>query len=298
MQQKRLTLIIGVVLALLAVFLVKVYLDQQRRVLREQVQRQLAQERANQTAVLVARGDIPKGTVLEPDMLTTAIVPNEYVQPQAITSLDRIGGMITAVPILKEEQITLSKLISAQQAGASSLAMATPVGKRAITISVDNISSLGGMISPGDYVDVIGMLPLPMQTEGQQTSQLATIPLFQNVLILAVGQELRTVVKEGGARYKKEETKEPSPVITLALTPQEANLIAFVQEQGKIRLTLRSPADSQTQPLAPASWDTLFQYIMPSREAAPPQPAAEEPKSKKVVEIYRGMQKEVVPLSR
>lgn len=293
-MQKRLTTIIGIVMTLAALLLVKVYLDQQRRAVRIEGQRQLAKERRDQTSVLVAKTDIARGAIIEAEMVDSAIVPNQYVQPQALTSLDRIGGMVTVASISKGEQITLSKLLSSKQA--DSLAMATPVGKRAITISVDNIASLGGMLSPGDYVDLIGLLPFPTEIQGQITSQLATIPLFQNVLILAVGQDLGGMARGegGGSRYKKEETREAAPLITLALIPQEANIIAFVQEQGKIRLILRSPADSQTQAIMPASWDTLLQYIMPKE----PLTKQEETKPRKVVEIYRGLQKEVVPLSR
>lgn len=298
-MQKRLTTIVGIVMTLAAVVLVKVYLDQQRRAVRIEAQRQLAKERSNQTSVLVAKTDIAKGAIIEAEMVDSAIVPNQYVQPQAVTSLDRIGGMVTVTPISKGEQITLSKLLFSKQAGANSLAMATPVGKRAITISVDNIASLGGMLSPGDYVDLIGLLPFPTEIQGQRTSQLATIPLFQNVLILAVGQDLGGMARGegGGSRYKKEEKLEAAPLITLALTPQEANIIAFVQEQGKIRLILRSPADSQTQAIMPASWDTLLQFVLP-REQITKAASEEEAKPKKVVEIYRGLQKkEVVPLS-
>jgi hypothetical protein len=78
-------------------------------------------------------------------------------------------------------------------------------------------------------------------------------------------------------------------VITLALSAQEANLIAFVQEQGKIRLILRSPGDTQVQPVAPASWDTLFRTVMPQAFTQP----QEDTKPQKKVEIYRGLQKEI-----
>src|SRR3989338_5164718 len=269
MPKQRIALIAGIVLALVAIFMVKVYLDQQRQVIQEQAKRTLAKIQANQTAVLVAKKDIPKGIVIEPEMLETAIVPNQYLQPNAVTSLDRVAGMITIGPISKGEQIILSKLSQSRQAGqGGGLAEATPVGKRAITVSVDNVSALGGMIKAGDYVDVIALVPVPVQTqEGKQASQAAVMPLFQNVLVLAVGQETGAVSAQD-SRYKKEEKKEISPLITVALSPQEASLIAFVQEQGKIRLILRSPADSQIQPVQPASWDTLFQYLMPQEEVS------------------------------
>lgn len=297
MPKQRIILIVGIVLALISVIMVKAYVDQQRQVIQEQAKKTLAKMQASQTAVLVAKQDLPRGTVLEAEMLETAIVPNQYLQPQAVTSLDRISGMTIVAPVSKGEQITLSKL-SRQQRELGSLAMATPVGKRAITISIDNVASLAGMIKPGDYVDVIALIAIPAQTvEGKQATQVAVMPLFQNVLILAVGQETGAPVAVE-SRYKKEEKKEGSPLITLALGPQEANLIAFVQEQGKIRLSLRSPADSQVMPAQLATWDTLFQYIMP-KDTHKAESQKEEPAvSTTYVEIYRGLSKEKIPLSK
>jgi pilus assembly protein CpaB len=200
--------------------------------------------------------------------------------------------MITIAPVSKGEQITLSKLSYTRQAGG--LAEATPVGKRAITVSVDNLSSLAGMIKPGDYVDVIAMIPVPATgTDGKPTTQTAVLPLFQNVLVLAVGQEIGQVIS-AESRYKQAERSEPSPLITLALSPQEANLIAFVQEQSKIRLVLRSPADSKIEPVQITSWDTLFQYVMPKDISKTELPKEEGP----FVEIYRGLNKERIILSK
>lgn len=302
-MQKKLPLIIGIVLAVLAVFMIKVYLDQQRRLANEAAQQRYEREKASQTPVLVAKKDIPRGSMVEPDSLEAKIIPNQFIQPQAVTSLDRISGMVTIAPISKGEQITLSKLMWPKEvATGGSLATATPVGKRAITISVDNISALLGMIKPGDYVDVIALLPVPVQSpEGQQTTQAAVIPLFQNVLVLAIGQELGGAPREeGGGRYKKEEAQQPSTLITLALTPQEAGLIAFVQEQGKIRLTLRSPTDAKIEPVQPASWETLFQYIMPPEARQAAELSGQKPLEEKegYVEIYRGLNKEKIPLSK
>lgn len=304
MQKQRLIfLIVGMGFALLAVLMVKSYINQQHQAIQseaEKMKKALTQMQANQTAVLVAKRDIPSGKVIEAEMLESVIIPNQYLQPQVATSLDRISGMMTIAPVAKGEQLTLSKLVyptKQQAAGGKGLAEVTPVGKRAITISVDNISGLAGMINPGNYVDVITVIPLPVQTsEGKQVKQDVVIPIFQNVQVLAVGQEIGVLSPQvTETRYKKEEKKEPSPLITLALSPTEANLIAFVQEQGKIRLFLRSPIDSQIQPAQAANWDTLFQYIMPKETPKIEKTPAEEEVT--YVEIYRGLNKEKAPLS-
>jgi len=304
LEKQHMILIAGVVLALVAIVMVNTYIAQQRQAAQEQAKKALSNIQANQTAVLVAKQDIPKGAMINSSMLETAIIPNKYVQPSAATSLDRVSDMVTVAAISKGEQITLTKLSNVQGKGGGNLAGLTPMGKRAITISVDNISSVGGMIKPGDYVDVIAMVPVPVQgPKGEQMTQMAVLPLFQNTLILAVGQDTGggMIASEGGSRYTTKSAEGlGSGLITLALGPQEASLAAFVQEQGKIRLTLRSPADAQVGPVQPASWETLFKYIMPPAPEVvqdaegTPIPVDET----NYIEVYRGLQKEKMPLSR
>ena len=288
------TLISGVVLCVVALVMTKMYLDQQKLAIQEKAKKAIANAQANQSAVLVSKQDIPQGSVIESDMLGTAIVPTKFVQPQAVSSLDRIAGMVTLAPISEGEQISLSKLTNERKASVGDLAGTTPSGKRAISIMVDNIASLSGMVKPGDYVDVLATIQIPVQgADGQVTRQMVVVPLFQNVLVLAVGQNTR-VVSSSGSRYAQAPAASGGGgLITLALGPQEANLIAFVQEQGKIRLTMRSPADAKIEPMAPASWDSLFQYIMPPKQDVKPVVDTTE-----YVEVFRGLNKERVPLSK
>lgn len=297
MPKQRIILIIGIVLALAAVFMTKFYIDQQNQEAKARAKQEFERMRQHQVSVLVAKKEIPKGVALDESMLESKIYEEKYLQPEAITSLDRISGMVTIARIAKGEQVTMSKLAHSREAGG--LAEVTPIGKRAITISIDNISALAGMVKAGDYVDVIAMLPVPAQTtEGKQVMQTTTVPLFQNVLVLAVGQETSSAAAKT-SRYRKEEAaekKEASPLITLALDPQEANLIAFVQEQGRIRLTLRSPADSKIEPIQQANWETLSQYLASRSPAGKEAHIEEQPQPVGFVEVYRGLNKEKVPL--
>lgn len=83
-------------------------------------------------------------------------------------------------------------------------------------------------------------------------------------------------------------TRGGSGTVTLALSPQEAVLLSFVQEHGKIKLNLRSSGDTQKESIKPADWDTLLQYLYPTSVIEGKQA---------VVEIYRGLKKEIVPLT-
>jgi len=301
MSKRYIVFALAIISGVIAALLIGIYLNQQRQIIQIQTKEELSRIQQMQDTVLIATREIPKGTTIEAGMLEAKVIPREYIQPQAVSYPERIIGMIATVPIAKGEQITLNKFSSVKQATGSSLAMATPIGKRAVSISVDNISSLVGMIKPGDYVDVISFIPVPaMSPDGKQTTQIAAIPLFQNILVLAVGRNLGAESME--SRYSdRTTTTESSPLITLALTPQEANLIAFITEQGKIRLVLRSPADSRIEPIQPASWETLFQYLMPQlpqqakeKVEEETQLAAKQRRTSREIEIYRGLKRETL----
>jgi pilus assembly protein CpaB len=260
-----------------------------------QAEKKVAETQQNQVPVLVANQDIPQGARIDSDMFEVMTAPSQNVPPQVASSLSQVVGKTAGVPIARGEPIMLNNLTAARQTQATSLATATPIGKRAITIPVDNISSVGGMIKPGNYVDIICTIPTPVQTqEGKQTTQDVILPLFQNVLVLAVGEKLSA--EEMDMRTKEKESSVVAPIITLALSPNEANIIAFVQEQGKIRLILRSPADAQIQAVQPISWDTLFQYFVPPEERGKQTIRQEKPQE--LIEIYRGLNREMVPLSK
>jgi pilus assembly protein CpaB len=290
LPKKFLPLIIAVGLGLIALVLFNVYVRQQTEVAKQKV----ISAQKNFVSVVVAKMDIPAGVGITENMLSEQSVSKDRLQPRAATDVDRVVGKVTIAPISKGEQILLNKVtLSGREV---SLSSKVPRGKRAITIPVDNISSVGGMIKPGDHVDVMGMVPIPAMTpEGKQATQMTTMPLFQDVLVLAVGQEF-TVIPGSD---KKERAL--SPVITLALSPQEANLVAFAQEQGKIRLILRSPEDTQTQPPVPATWETLLRTVMPQAFIEQPKEKEKAQKEivlppKKKIEVYHGTQKELKEL--
>ena len=290
-KEKR-SLIIGIVLLVIALIAVNGYVMQQVNRAREEERKRTQAYLANQTTVLVAKRDIKMGTPLDSEVLSSEIIAGRNQEPRAVSSLARVDGMIAAVDIARGEQITLDKLIYPREKGG--LSAATPIGKRAVTISVDNIASLAGMIKPGDYVDMVAAMAVPaVGADGKQTTQGMLMPLFQNVQVLAVGQETSATPRIDSRYSKQSQDGAMSSLITVALAPQEANIVSFVQEQSKIRLVLRSPADSKSEPIRPVNWDTVFQYLMPQPAQAP----KEEPKPRPTVEVYRGLQKERMPLS-
>jgi pilus assembly protein CpaB len=275
--------IVGVILGLVAVVMVNIYVNDISSEAKRKAEKELDKMRRNQAAVLVAKQDIPVDTVIQSGMLETSIVPREYVQPQVAASLDNVSDMVTIAPISRGEQISFTKLsTSGQVVKHRNLASITPPGKRAVSLSAENLSDVVGLIKPGDKVDLIAVLSLPKEnSEGKKIMEQTIVPAFQNVLILAVGQETDTNIQPG--KVQKERVNQ----ITVALGPSEANILAFLQEQGKIRISLRSSEDSRIETVESTTWQSVLEQI----------PALKEKESESI-DIYRGLKKEKINISK
>lgn len=271
-MNRRLGVIVAVVLGGFAVILTNVYLQQKAKKMRFE-----------EAAILVAAQEISKGALVEYEMVAFKTMPVPFIQPGALTAKEAVVGKTALATIMPGEQILSTKL-AAPGAGLT-LAGKTPPGKRAITISLENVSAVGGMVHPGDHVDILGVFANPP----------VTLTLFQDILILAVGQEMVA----GGEAARRKELPGVSPrgkdSITLALSPQEAQILSVAMEHGKISLTLRPrmevgrampPIDLSNLP-AVITFQTLLQLYMriPTEDVQPQ------------VEIIRGLKKEITPVS-
>lgn len=135
----------------------------------------------------------------------------------------------------------------------SSLALRTPAGKRAYTVLIDSLSAVGGLVNPGDYVDVLAHLEIPDPVS--KTSEKISSIIFQNIQLLAVGTNLQA---PGGY---EEQQRARALNITFALTPEEASLMSFIERNGKMQLILRAPAETEVEVLQPATWSSLADYV-------------------------------------
>ena len=279
-KQQIIFLSVGAAVGLIAIVVMKTYMGDVAQAERKKAQKAFEQAQQSQSIIMVARQDIPAGSTIQGAFVESVIVPREYVQPQAATSVDSVSGMIAVAPIAKGEQITLSKLASSTTGsafGGTNLSTVTPVGKRAVPVLIENIADLIGLLKPGDYVDVIAILTLV--DKKTQVAQQTIAPIFQNVLVLAIGLET--------AASAQDVEKQKKPLVTLALSPKEANIITFLQEQGKIRLVLRSGEDSQIEIVRPVNWDNIFEYL----------PSLKDNIEGESIEIYRGQEKERIVIS-
>lgn len=207
--------------------------------------------------VLSAKGYTPQGTVIKPAMVQVNKVPQEYLQPGVLSSVRDLVNeegksiYVTVLPILESEQISSSKLITiGKEMG---LATVIPEGKIAFSVIVDEANNLGGLLRPGNKVNVLGTFDY----EEKDRSYSATTMLLQNVNVLSIGKKIVGTPPELAKEGKTEEESEAS-VVTLALTPQEATMLTFAREKGKLSLVLRATGDETIHETIPVGYSAIL----------------------------------------
>lgn len=140
-----------------------------------------------------------------------------------------------------------------------SLALRTPPGKRAVTVMLESLEAVGGLVNPGDFVDVIAHLNVPTGKKGGKES--VTAMVFQNIQVLAVNTNLD---EPGAYEFQQKENKLK---ITFAVEPREAGLLSFAEMNGKLELALRAPNEKDHQMLPSATWTTLAEYVLENNGA-------------------------------
>jgi pilus assembly protein CpaB len=215
--------------------------------------------------VIVAKVDIPPKTKITLDMVNEVKVPSEYIQPGAVTSLDKVVGIMAKGQILTGEQINERYLLRENKsAGFTGI---IPRDKRAVTVAVNEVTGVAGFVKAGDYVDVI--VSFDVATVGDNVSQL----VLQDILVLAANRD--TEISTGDITGAKDVNK--AGTVTLAVTPDDAAKLALADEKGKIRLILQPylPLSSTVLTVAVTPTDLVGVHTSPLKnEPAPPAPPA------------------------
>jgi len=192
-------------------------------------------------------------------------------------SQGKVLGRGAVVPISKGEFILVSKL--APENSGSGLPSLIPPGMRAVSVRVNDVVSVAGFVVPGTRVDVM-LTGTP--TGGKEP---VTTTVLENALVLAVGQHL-----------ERNSSGDPqtAPVITLQVTPEDAQKLALAGSEGRIQLALRNTIDEKTPAPPPVMESAMFSWGSPApaphqaRQVAVQKPAVVAPASPYTVEIIMG----------
>lgn len=209
-----------------------------------QLSTQATQAKKQMVAVVVTAKAVPAKTRLEQTMLSTTLMPKEFVNAQTVTNVKDALDRLTLVPLAQGEIILQSKLSSSDSRMGMSYRI--PAGRRAQAVAVNDIIGAGGLIQPGDSVDVVAVFD--KQLLGTDKGRL----ILENIPVLAVGRETSasaTDVSQAGKAGIAAGQGRPATgtTVTLAVTPQEGVVLALAEEKGTLRLLLRPALDDGTK---------------------------------------------------
>ncbi|MCC6381992.1 MAG: Flp pilus assembly protein CpaB [Dehalococcoidia bacterium] len=231
--------------------------------------------------VLVVTRDVPAGERITSDMVTTRSVPVAALLNGHLTDQKDVLGKVTTAPLYAGEQVTAPKVTT--YAGQTTLAFKVPDGMRALGLQVPHEAWIvGGLVQPGDRVDVIGITTLSKidPLTGQERPDVVGGIIAENVEVLAVSQtlvkvipnlDMKAKVAEGataeatagadasatpgsgplatgsGASKDSDATFEKAISITLALPPDLAAKVAIIDalkdDVGQYRIVPRQRGD-------------------------------------------------------
>jgi len=226
--------------------------------------------------IVVSTMRISLGTRLEGKHLQLIPWPAGDPLPGMFSRLEDCLNRAVITSLVENEPILEGKL-APKEAGAG-LPATIPEGMRALSVATNDVVAVAGFVLPGTMVDVL--VTGSVQGRGSAGSDTVTRTILENVRVLASGQ-------------KVEQDKDGKPqtvsVVTLMVTPEEANKLAMSSTEGKIQLALRNTIDLRKTSPPPVLRTHLFSAGGPPRrvgKAGVPAPAPF------VVEVITGTKRE------
>jgi pilus assembly protein CpaB len=198
------------------------------------------EKRSTPVPVLVATRYIPPGSSPQVDWVEKKMVPEAFISPSALSDLRSLEGLVSLAPISAGEQILGNKFGKPGE----DLSWALDPGFRAFTLGVDETSGVGGLLAPGDRVDIL--------FKGAVSARETTSFLYQNLRVLAVGTRTMAPGSSPGAGYSH---------VTLSVSPQQAEELFFLEGRCHLRLVLRGRGDRENISLPSTDGSALYQRL-------------------------------------
>ncbi|MDQ2908070.1 MAG: Flp pilus assembly protein CpaB [Candidatus Eremiobacteraeota bacterium] len=224
---------------------------------------------AESKPVLIASVDIHAREKITPAMLTKTTKPVTQIEPGALADPHAAEGDLALVEIREGSTITDSEVGQPAQVGIT--AKLRP-GMRAVSIPMDLVKSVSGLVEPGDRVDVMASL-----VHGNKNPPTRTI--IRGALVLAVNTDLEPNPEPSSQPGGGPPSGPSAPeVVTLAVTPDQADLLTFADFNTTLRLALRSPNEPvRSYGAEPLEMPTDTPAAPPPANVAPPSNAVPPP---------------------
>ncbi|HMD72145.1 MAG TPA: Flp pilus assembly protein CpaB [Bryobacteraceae bacterium] len=218
-----------------------------------------------QKLVIVAARDLALGTKLTRNDVKRVSLPERTLPKAAILQLEDAVGHVLLAPVSTNEPILATRL--SEPNASEGIASTIDKGLRAVSVQITDVSGVAGLIQPKSRVDVIFTRPGSMD-------EASTSTILQDVQVLSTG---RMAPSGQTAQAAAAEARAPrAPVVTLLLTPDQAQVLELAKNEGKISLSLRNPQDNAAvesgEPITPEVLDPAYGQRAAARRKRAPQP--------------------------
>jgi len=186
---------------------------------------EVQQAKLQSVDIMVAAHALGIGTKLDATSVKTARWSRDSLPPGAFTDAAGILNKYTKTSFVENEPIVGDRLFGGEK-NAGVLPLLIPTGMRALSVPVDEVSDIAGFVLPHAHVDVI------VSAANGGASPLTKIVL-QDVEVLAIAQDIEQVGDKA----------QPVHVVTMLVTPDQAERLTLASTQGGLRLALRNYDD-------------------------------------------------------
>lgn len=224
--------------------------------------------------VVVAAKDIPAGAALDKQALEVKQWPAVAVPKEAFASLEAAVGRVARVPVFTGEAIVPGRL--AREGTAPGLEARITPGMRAMSVRINDVAGMSGLVQPNSRVDVLVSLRESGTTSAEEVSKL----FLENMRVLSMG-----------SRTTRDDSGDPTPATTatLEVTPAQAEKLAVAMRQGMIQLVLRGFDDTDSTNTKGSSSSEVLAQLRDAKPApvvaqAPSRPARSTPRRQPEVE--------------
>lgn len=235
--------------------------------------------------IVTAAREIERGDVLDAQMFLAQTWPREALPEGAFTEIDPLlpkedGKPRRAVRSMVAGEVVLASKVS-DFGEKVTIVQAIAPGSRAMAIKVDAVTAVGGLVTPGDFVDIL-------LTRGDDDG-LVTDTILRKVKVLAVDQ----------SSDETTEVPDVAATVTVEVTPEEGQVLALAQRAGTMSLALRTPDSKDDMPVDRLRLSDLVPEPPPvvvEVTAAPEVEVEPPPPPRKTVVIRRGTDTEEITL--